>query len=246
MITIALLDDEKEYICKARETVNMALLDPCACDNEYNIQSFTSSAELIEYSADRQIDILILDIHMPEPSGIAVAEHFHAEHENTLIIFLSNYEEYVFYSFRFSPFRFVRKAYMEHELTEAVISAVDNLTPKQNYMEVTRGQSRQLVPYSKIMYIEKVKGKNYLTLYLADEALTLRQNISSLEKEMSAFGFTKISSGTLVNMKYIHKISGESMTLQDGTVLKISGGYGGRLKAVKEDFIKYMRSTRIR
>ena len=243
MITIAFLDDEKLYIDRAKVILSKIINDGNSMDNEYSIHDFLSSADLFDFSSSNNIDVLVLDIHMSEPDGLRVAEHFHEEYPDTLIIFLSSYEEYVFYSLRFSPFRFVRKSQMNSELTEALSSAILSLSDVQASLDITSPTFTGKIPYSRIKYIEKLKGKNYLTLYCVDDTYTYRQNISDIEKQLDAFGFTKINAGALVNMKFIHHIGVDSVYLQDGTVLKISGGYGGRLKAVKEAFVKYMRKS---
>lgn len=242
MITIVLCDDEEAHASLAKSIIRDTILDPRLCDTSYRIESFHSSKELLDFAEKEHIDLLLLDIHMPEPDGIAVAKHFHTAYPDTLIIFLSNYEQYVFYSMRFSPFRFIRKSHIQKELPEAILSGVLALTAKQSYIDISTGSCQQRVPLSRIVYIEKIKGKNYVTIRCLNESFTHRENISAIEKELDSTGFTKISSSALVNMKYISKISGNDVYLETGEVLKISGGYGGRIKEVKEDFIKYMRS----
>ena len=245
MITIVLCDDEELHASNAEKLIRESICDERICDIEYRIKSFYSSKCLLEFSKSEHIDIRLLDIHMPEPGGIAVAKHFHTEHPDTLIVFLSNYEEYVFYSMRFSPFRFIRKSHIKKELPEAIISATLALTVKQNSIDISSGSCQQKVPLSRIVYIQKIKGKNYVEIFCLSESFVHRESISAIEKKLTGNTFTKLSSSTLVNMKYIHHISGNDVFLENGEILKISGGYGGRLKAVKEDFIRYMRSDRL-
>ena len=245
MITIALCDDEELHVSSTEKIIRNSLCDERICDLEYRIESFYSSKCLLEFSKNEHIDILFLDIHMPEPGGISVAKHFHSVHPDTLIVFLSNYEEYVFYSMRFSPFRFIRKSHIKKELPEAIVSATLALTVKQSSIDISSGTCQQKVPLSRIVYIEKIKGKNYVQIVCLNESFVHRESISAMEKELAGNSFTKISASTLVNMKYIRRISGNDVFLENGEVMKISGGYGGRLKAVKDDFIRYMRSDRL-
>ncbi|MBR6807491.1 MAG: response regulator transcription factor [Clostridia bacterium] len=242
MITIAICDDEEIHNLHTEQLIRKSLCSEILCDVEYRICVFSNSSSLIDFAKCEHIDILLLDIHMPEPDGISVAKYFHSELPDTLIIFLSNYEQYVFYSMRFSPFRFIRKSHISKELPEAMISAVLALTVKQSALDVSSGNCQQKIPISKIIYIEKIKGKNYAEIFCIDENFTCRKCISAIEKELAPHNFTKLNSSTLVNMKYIHRIDGCDVYLENGVLLRISGGRGGRLKAVKEDFLRYMRS----
>jgi len=243
MITIALCDDECLHTSQAESIIRETILDERLCDISYRIETFFSSNELLAFAEREHIDLLLLDIHMPDPDGIAVAKHFNESYPDTLIVFLSNYEQYVFYSMRFSPFRFIRKSHIQKELPEAILSGVLVLTAKQSYIDISTGSCQQRVPLSRIVYIEKIKGKNYVTIRCLSEDFTHRASISAIEKSLDSTSFTKISSSTLVNMKYIRRISGNDVYLENGEVLKISGGYGGRIKEVKDDFIRYMRTN---
>lgn len=242
MITIALLDDELTFLKSSDAILSSALLDLRTCDFEYKILTFQNSKDLLELTKTTFIDILVLDIHMPEPNGLSVAEHFHIESPDTKIIFLSNYEQYVFYSLRFAPFRFVRKSKIESELPEAVVSAISLLTSQNDFLDVSNPKSQQKVPFSKIVYIEKVKGKNYLEVHCTNELITFRQNISSIEKQLNKYTFTKINQSTLVNMRYIHQIKGDSLFLHSGDILKISRR---SVDQVKDDYFGYMRNNSV-
>ena len=238
MITIALLDDEHNFLKRSESILSSALLDVRTCDFEYKIITFQNSQKLLEMSKSISIDILILDIHMPEPNGLSVAEHFHSESPDTKIIFLSNYEQYVFYSLRFAPFRFVRKSKVESELSEAVVSAVTFLTNMNNFLDVSNPTNQQKIPFSRIIYIEKIKGKNYLDIYCTNELITVRQSISSVEKQLDKYSFTKINPSTIVNMKFIHHIKGDNLYMKNDVILKISRR---SIDQVKDDYFQYVR-----
>lgn len=242
MITIALLDDEQNFLKKGKTILSSALLDYRTWDYEYKILTFLNSNELLEISESVFIDILILDIHMPDPNGLVVAEHFHRESPETKIIFLSSYEQYVFYSLRFAPFRFVRKSKIESELLEAVVSAVLLITSSNGVLDLSDRNNQQKVPLSRIIYIEKVKGENYLHIVCANETINYRQNISALEKQLSKYNFIKINQSTIVNMEYIHQIQGDSVNLQNGIVLRIARR---GIDQVKDKYFKYILKNSI-
>lgn len=242
MLTIALLDDEVKFLARSKEVLSSALLDSRTCDYEYRILTFQNSNDLIKLSESVFIDVLVLDIHMPEPNGLSVAEHFHNESPDTKIIFLSNYEQYVFYSLRFAPFRFVRKSKTETELPEAVISAVTIISGANAVLDISDRDNIQKVPLSKILYIEKAKGMNYLKIVCVNETLNYRQNISSIEKQLTDYNFIKINQSMIVNMKYIHRIQKDSVLLQNGEELKIARR---SVDQIKDQYFKYILDNSI-
>ena len=61
-------------------------------------------------------DLLLLDIDMPGISGMEVAAALAEEKARTLIVFVTAHDELVYDSFKYHPFAFVRKKFLEEEL----------------------------------------------------------------------------------------------------------------------------------
>ena len=58
------------------------------------VESFAGSREALEWLAEHQTDLALLDIDMPEINGIMLAARIKELHPNTAIIFLTGYPQY--------------------------------------------------------------------------------------------------------------------------------------------------------
>ncbi len=238
MINILICDDDRTFTKKTSELVDSIISSSPYIDLEYSIDTTSDPVRLKDTVKDAPPDILILDIHMPETDGFEIADILFESREKTKIIFLSSYEELVFYSLRFSPFRFVRKDAMERELPEALCSAIRLIQNDSTNLIVRHYTDIQYVPLSNIKYIEKIKGKNSVSIVCRSATLSHRETVKVLWRQLSPQGFVRINSGTLVNLKHIKRISGSELFIGD-EVLKISES---NIEEVKHALAQYMRT----
>ena len=238
MINILICDDDKDFIKKTSSLVDSLLCSSPYIDLDYKIHSTDDPLSLKALAKNTPPDILILDIHMPKADGFEIAEEFFTNQVKTKIIFLSSYDELVFYSLRFSPFRFIRKATMDKELPEALYSAVKLIQNDNTNLVVRHYTDIQYVPLNSIKYIEKIKNKNAVSLICHSGTLSHRETIQTLARLLEPQGFVRINSGTLVNLKYVKRISGGDLYIGD-EILKISES---NVEKVKLALAQYMRA----
>ncbi|MBO5597170.1 MAG: response regulator [Oribacterium sp.] len=108
---IAICDDEKRICDILAEKV--AKICP-----EAEIITFTSGEELL--AADKLPDILLLDIWMPEMSGLDVAKTLRDRDWRKILIFVTGEESQVFSSFDLHPFHFLVKPFADEKLSEVL------------------------------------------------------------------------------------------------------------------------------
>ncbi len=75
-----------------------------------------SDGESFLASSEERPEVLLLDIDMPGISGMEVAATLTREKVQTLIVFVTAHDELVYDSFKYHPFAFVRKKFLEEEL----------------------------------------------------------------------------------------------------------------------------------
>lgn len=238
MISIIICDDDIDTVEYTREFLCDYLSNSPWADMTIDIKCYTSPTDILSRATDLQPDILLLDIHMPKKNGFEIAEVFHNNNAQTKIIFLTNYEQFVFYSLRFSPFRFIRKSKLKKELPEAIDSSIKSIIGTSQSITLKKYSDVEIVPINTIKYIEKVKYKNYLNIVCTNGNIQHRDTIQYFEEKLKTSGFAKINSGTLVNMKYIKKLSGTVLILMDGTTFTVSSS---NLEEFKKALSVYLR-----
>ena len=93
-INIAICDDDKNYINEIIQYLNNCSWKR---NNSFVYHTFYCGEALLE--SKQYFDFIILDIEMDKVSGIEVKEIFYNRNNQSRIIFLTNYEEYMSDSF---------------------------------------------------------------------------------------------------------------------------------------------------
>ena len=239
MLNIIICDDDSSFSGKLKEDI-YSLLDSLteASQLDYSCDVVYPAAQLLEYARTNHIDILFLDVEMPDMNGMKIAEYFFEHSKDTKIIFVSSFEEYVFYSIRFNPFRFIRKSNVSAELAEAVSSAVFDILLSDKYLIFNGRYEKFSIQISRILYVTKEKHKNYMMVKCVNEEYRVRGTIHSIYEQLKDSFFVRVNSGTLVNMKYIFNISEDQLTLTDESRHGISRDLK---KHLSSEYLRYIR-----
>lgn len=238
MYHIIICDDQassilitKEYISTYSKSKNVPI----------EIITFTDGDSLLNYIFEENglCDLLLLDIDMPDISGLEVARQLRENHSPILLTFISSHSDYVFQSFAYSPFGFIRKEYLATDLPELLTRSFLTISESNCYFlaKTNKGESR--IPHKQIVYFE-LEGRN-IVLHLASGAdikLLERITIKELYHQFDPSIFTRIHSGCVVNLEYISEYQGNRIVLDDGTVLTVPRR---KLKTVKDTLTIYWR-----
>lgn len=173
---------------------------------------------------------------MPEITGMEIANKVREENEYVNIIFITNKDDLVYQSLKYTPLRFIRKSRLENELGEALTSLIKKIEAKNVYYEFTVDGSKINLNISEIIHFE-VFGHN-LIIYLKDIHLITKGSPNKLEKEFKNKGFIRIHKCHLVNFRYIYSINAKDVILDDGKSLPLS-----RYK-INETKLKFQMFTR--
>lgn len=210
-ISISIVDDSSVAIEKLVE-----LLTSYFHSDNLSFYKYTDPL-LINYQIES--DIYFLDIDMPHKDGYHVAKEIYEKHPNAKIIFCTMHDDFVYKSFQFNPFYFIRKGHLEEDLKYA-IKKLQN-TFYNNSLILPYEHSQIKVSLSNTVYIESVR--NYLIFHFFNDTsdLKIRYTIKKIEPYLNP-NFIKITKGTIVNMAYIKHISKDTITLKNGIVLSMS------------------------
>lgn len=234
MIKIAICDDEtskSELVEKYVENYMNSKL------RVYEKQVFTSSRALLCEIADGSVfDVLLLDIEMPVMDGINLSEAVKSYLPDVLIIFITDYEKYVYESFKVHPFRFVPRKYLDNMLSLALRDAVDFIDrTKDKYFYVENQSGMEKIPTRNISYIRH--REKYAYIEKTDGTSSkVRKTLKQVFSELPEGDFIWIDRGCICSLIQISRISEGDILLVDGTRLQVSRD---RLTEVKRTLKKY-------
>ena len=113
MYHIFICDDEKRFTEVLEKRVETCLKEQ---GQSYEIQIFYNGIEMFQAMQKKAPEILLLDIDMPEISGMKLAEQIFSSNMNTNVIFVTNRDDLVFQAIHYQPFRFIRTPKIIHSL----------------------------------------------------------------------------------------------------------------------------------
>lgn len=226
---IAICDDERIFTDIFREKIEMTAEK---CGIECTVSAFLNGAEMI--SMLNRFDAVFLDVDMPGLSGEETAEYIISSEKALPIIFVTNHDDFVFSSFRYRPFGFLRKRYIDSEL-EDIIKRLDKYLAEIERCYTFNSHNKLIsVRLNDINYIE-VYGHETL-VHTENAVLTTSKALSAIEKELSEYGFIRTHKSYIVNTRYIFSVERNSTILSNGENLPVSRT---KLTDVKQMMIKF-------
>ncbi len=200
MLQIIICDDEADVVEILSEQLN-TIIGPII---KYNCFKTTDPKEVIQLTRKKDIDLIIIDIEMPEMNGFETVKQARIQYHETLVIFVTNMDLYVYESLKYRPFRFIRKAHLE-EIEEAVTSAIMLLKEKNEELSIRINNMQHIrCKIEDIVFFESLH--NEVRLVTIKNEYIYRSTLKSIEMELKNKGFVRIHSAYLLNVKYIYLI----------------------------------------
>ena len=178
---------------------------------------------------NNNVDLIFLDINMPEISGIAFAKSIN---KNIKIIFTTAYRDYavegfdlqaVDYLLKPIPFERLLKAVNRYFEVNTVQSDIQLKPTDDNDFIFVRSDRRMLkITFSDILYIESLS--DYIKIHLKDQCIVTRETISAIEAKLPQKDFLRIHRSYIISLKKIESFTNEEVTV-NRKALPISRSY---------------------
>lgn len=219
MLRAIAIDDEPlalEIISSHASKVDFISLEAC----------FTKASEALLYLQQSNIELLFLDIKMPDISGI---EFLSQMPDPPMTIFTTAYSEHAVKGFELNAVDYLLKPFSEKRFRDACQKALEQFQLKNSTSSksdtpffVKSGFEQIKVFPSKILYIQS--AGNYMH-FITDEAkITTRLTMTEVEQLLKDLPFTRIHRSYIVSNNRIDRI--EKGTVWIGDInLPVGPGY---------------------
>jgi len=206
--------------------------------------SFRDPLVALDYLQKHAVDLIFLDINMPELSGISLSKLLK---NPPLIIFTTAYSEYALESYELKAVDYLLKPIEFDRVLQAVIKVKQLLSPSKlaltNEPEKMMDNSEQTVfiksgsefhqvSIKNILYIES-EG-NYVTFYTTKRAILARYKISEVIALLPNQYFTRVHRSYIVAVKHIETIKKHCVVIH-GKEIPISSNYRAGFLAMITD-----------
>ncbi|SFS58982.1 LytR/AlgR family response regulator transcription factor [Lutibacter maritimus] len=195
------------------------------------IATCKNAIEAFNQINSNQIDLIFLDINMPEISGLSFAKSIN---KNIKVIFTTAYREYAIDGFNLQavdyllkPISFERllqavNKYIGESNVEVVNSSLEIQQEKVDFIFVRADRKMMKINFSEINYIESFS--DYLKFHLDDKIIITRETITSIEAKLPKTNFLRIHRSFIVCIAKINSFTNEFIEVNK-KALPISRSY---------------------
>lgn len=173
-----------------------------------------NAIEAINFIHYNPVDLIFLDINMPELSGIDMLKSL--QHQPKIII-TTAYSEFALDGYEFGVSDYLLKPIKFDRFLKSVNRVIESLpkisssnepnseiqNEKENFIFLKQEQSVFKVTYSDILYFEALG--NYLQVYTTSQKIIVRETMAEMEVKLPIDIFIRIHKSTIVNFTRIEK-----------------------------------------
>lgn len=234
MLNIILCDDN----ALQRAHIKSLVLDWSSRSGTEVCTSEFQSAQALLFSYDEcRPDILLLDVEMPGMNGVELARTLRSRSETAEIIFITGFPDYISEGYDVSALHYLLKPVDPEKLFEVLGRAAHACGEKGEPETVVFRSGTENIRL-RTADIEYIAALGHTTAVRAGgKTYDLSVSISDAEKMLGG-GFIRCHRSYIVGLKYVGSVSGDSVTLDDGTKIPVSRSMR---KTVAEEFIRYYR-----
>ncbi|MGI6011312.1 MAG: LytR/AlgR family response regulator transcription factor [Ruminococcus sp.] len=211
MIRIGICDDEN----KARDMLRFQIERVEEEGAEEIVYEFSSGKSAVRWLKNHpgEIDLLFLDVEMPEVSGIEAAREIRKFDKNLHIVFVTGYEDFVFEGYRVQALDYLIKPAEDKRLLEVIKRVREKINEgkgEQIIVQNTDGIYR--LYQSDILYCFSQKRKVFLVL--REKEISCYGKLDQLAQRMGKT-FVRIHQRYLVNGKRVEYVGRDFVRIKD-------------------------------
>lgn len=179
--------------------------------------------------SSQKVDIMFLDINMPQMSGI---EFLRSSSNRPVTVLTTAYPDYALEGFEldvldylvkpFSTERFLKSCLRAKEFLELKNKNAVALANEQYFFIKCNGKIEKVL-YDELIFIEAMQ--NYVILHTEDRKLIAYLTIKGIEEQLPNNLFIKIHKSTIINWSKIKSIQGNEINLGQTSVAISQGLY---------------------
>lgn len=225
MLIIGICEDKEAERNEIRDMLSRILFSK----TEFQVRLFSSGGELLQAVETKSFDcdLLLLDIHMPEPDGMALAHELRKRQVDVDIIFITRSQEHIFEGYTCKAFSYILKPCTMQRLSEELNRYLDELENTSECLNVSIQGTTRRIPLSDIIYIESNRRK--IILHTEREQIEFYEKMEVIEQLLTDKGFLRCHQSYMVQKRRVSSF-GRSGIEMDSIQVPVSRKYYDSLK----------------
>ncbi|RXG16822.1 LytR/AlgR family response regulator transcription factor [Leeuwenhoekiella aestuarii] len=194
-------------------------------------EEFKNALEALYFLKTNTVDIIFLDINMPEVSGLSLGKLVQKE---TKLIFTTAHREYAVEGFELQAVDYLLKPISFDRLLQAVYKCVGQNVEQQqkeliiaeedanNFVFIRSDRKMIKIDFSELLYVESLS--DYIKIHTQTQTHVTRETISNFEAKLPVNQFIRIHRSFIIAASAIKAYTAEHIEIKSKT-LPISRSY---------------------
>lgn len=189
------------------------------------VGSCGSANEAFSLINSNKVDLIFLDINMPEISGLSFARSINKEIK---IIFTTAYREYAIDGFDLQAVDYLLKPISFERLYRAVNSfnyiyfekkekEIKERAPEDNDFMFVRSDRKMIrINFAEISYIESLS--DYLKIHTGNHSIVIRESIGNIEKQLPVANFIRVHRSFIISLAHLNSYTNEHVEVENKAI----------------------------
>ena len=215
MLKIIILEDEKPQLDQL--TGYLERYQAEHPDFAFILEAYDRGIALLD-SYQRDADLILLDIRVPDMTGMEVARHIRKMDDSVMIVFVTSLTQYALDGYSVQAFDYILKPIHYAPFTaklERMLRMLSHRGP-QFMLDLRTKESAWKIPADNVIYIEV--SAHDLLFHTSSETIKLWGTLSQYEKLLRKAHFARPSTSFLVNLKYVRQIKKDEVLLSSRSI----------------------------
>ncbi|WP_462319758.1 LytR/AlgR family response regulator transcription factor [Marinilabilia sp.] len=182
--------------------------------------SFKSPLEAVPLLQSGQIDLVFLDIQMPEMSGMEFLKAFQLRH--TLVVITSAYSQYALEGYQLDVIDYLLKPFDFERFVQTIQKAGDRLhkevangkekssvSAEQSFLVIKANHKTYRVRLEDILFIESLR--EYVVFHCVNQKLVSLHSLKNLADNLPSHRFLRVHKSFIVNRDQVKALYGNQL-----------------------------------
>lgn len=219
-----IIDDENYILSQIEELISLTpgVIHEKSFDNAYHALSYLHN--------QKHVDIILLDIEMPQINGIEAAKLLRPYCD--FLVFVTGHVEYGAESFEIGANGYLLKPISEVKFIQQIQRLLETKSNESsaknpdNFLLVKGGAKHKYVsiPLDEILYIRSMS--NYIQIFLTDEEHISYHTLKHVEEVIrERTEFLRINRSEIISFNHVRQVDGYQILMNNGNRFTVSRSY---------------------
>ncbi len=188
--------------------------------------AFKSPLEALPLIQEDRIDLVFLDIQMPDITGVEFLKAFHLK--KTMVVITTAYPEYALEGYQLDVIDYLLKPFAFERFVQSVqkagerfrlmtesspIQSEASLSLKQEFTIIKADHKTYRVNLTEIIFVEGLR--EYVTFHCINQKLISLESLRNLEETLAPNGFLRVHKSFIINKTHVKALYGNQLQMHN-------------------------------